>query len=81
MDAGSNDQKPSASYFTAIGKHLLSNPECARHYKDDMFSILSKGRNQFHLKTLESLFIKTMKPELCKQKQCVYKTVLFRMLS
>ena len=43
-------KKPSASYFTAIGKHLLSNPECARHYKDDMFSIMSRDRNQFHLR-------------------------------
>jgi hypothetical protein len=73
-------RKPSANYFTAIGSHLLSNPECAQHYTDERFKILARGRNQFHLKVLESLFIQTMKPELCKQKQYVYKTILFKML-
>ena len=73
-------RKPSASYFTAIGSHLLDNPECAKHYSDQRFTILARGRNQFHLKILESLFIQTMKPELCKQKQFVYQTSLFKML-
>ena len=76
-----NSPKPSASYFTAIGDHLLSNPECAHQYTDDKFKILTRGRNQFHLKTLESLFIQTLKPDLCKQKQYVYKTILFKMLT
>ena len=73
--------KPSANYFTAIGDHLLSNADCARHYSDHNFKILTRGRNQFHLKTLESLFIQTLKPDLCKQKQYVYKSILFKMLS
>ena len=75
-----DSRKPSANYFTAIGDHLLSNEECAKNYRDDMFSILARGRNQFHLKTLESLFIQTMNPNLCVQKQYVYKTILFKML-
>ena len=78
QDLGS--KKPSASYFTAIGEHLLSNTDCAKHYRDDMFSILARGRNPFHLKTLESLFIQTLNPNLCAQKQYVYKTILFKML-
>ncbi len=72
--------RPSASYFTAIGQHLLSNPECATNYRDDRFTMLARGRNQFHLQTLESLFIQTLKPALCKQKQYVYKTKIFKML-
>ena len=73
-------RKPRANYFTAIGKHLLSNRECADNYTDDNFTILARGRNRFHLSTLESLYIQTLKPELCKQKQFVYKTKLFKML-
>jgi hypothetical protein len=72
--------KPKANYFTAIGSHLLDNPTCAQHYSDRMFKILARGRNQFHLKILESLFIRTKKPVLCRQKQYVYKTRLFKML-
>ena len=72
--------RPSASYFTAIGQHLLSHPECAKNYSDDRFKILARGRNQFHLQTLESLFIQTKKPVLCKQKKYVYQTKIFKML-
>ena len=73
-------RKPEAKYFTAIGRHLLDNPECARNYHDGRFRILTRGRNRFHLKTLESLYIRTMKPDLCQQKQYVYRTMIFKML-
>ena len=75
-----NRRKPRADYFTAIGNHLLHNADCAQHYDEQMFTILARGRNQFHLSVLESLFIRTAKPVLCKQKQYVYKTKLFKML-
>ena len=42
-----------------------------------MFSIVCKGRNMYHLSVLESLFIKTNKPSLCKQK-FVYNFKLFK---
>ena len=73
-------RKPQATYFTAIGDHLIQNPQCAQNYSDDRFTILTRGRNQFHLSTLESLFIQTMKPVLCRQKRQVYKTKIFKML-
>ena len=44
---------------SAIGLHLLQNPDCAAHYHDRQFSILAKARNQFHLTSLEAIFIKT----------------------
>jgi hypothetical protein len=72
-------QRPTGD-VTAIGEHLLSNLECAKHYNDRMFKILARGRTPFHLSVLESLFITTLKPVLCKQKQFVYKTNLFKML-
>ena len=58
--------------FSAIGQHLLQNPTCAHEYNDNKFSILSRGRTSFHLSTLEATYIKTSKPNLCKQKEFVY---------
>ena len=46
---------------TTIGEHLLNNLECAKNYNDNMFSIVCKGRNMYHLSVLESIFIKTNK--------------------
>ena len=58
--------------FSAIGQHLLQSPTCAREYNDNKFSILARGRTSFHLSTLEATYIKTSKPNLCKQKKFVY---------
>ena len=41
--------------------------------------VLSKARSEYHLSVLESLFIKTLKPHLCKQ-QYVYKSNLYKLL-
>ena len=58
--------------FSAIGKHLLKNPSCARKCNDSKFSFLSRGRTAFHLSTLGVTCFKTSKPNLCKQKKFVY---------
>ena len=58
--------------FSAIGQHLLQNPTCAHEYNDNKFSILAHGHTSFHLSTLEATYIKTSKPNLCKQKEFVY---------
>ena len=58
--------------FSAIGQHPLQNPTCAREYNDNKFSILARDRTFFHLSTLEATYIKTSKPNLCKQKEFVY---------
>ena len=42
---------------SAIGTHLLKHPNCALHYNDNQFSILSKARSEFHLAVLESIHI------------------------
>ena len=65
---------------TSIGDHLIKNPDCARMYSDECFTFLARARNDYHLSILESLFIKTKKPSLCKQKEYVYKTIIFKML-
>ena len=51
---------------SAIGQHLLENPECAKMYNDDKFWIIGQARSSFHLGGLESVYIKTQNPELCR---------------
>ena len=65
----SNTVKTSDS---AIGQHLLDNPDCAKIYKDDMFQIIGSARSSFHLAVLESIYIQTKKPPLRRQKEVVF---------
>ncbi len=69
------------SSLTAIGQHLVNNVECARNYNDDRFTFISRGRNLYHLSILESIYITTKSPILCRQKEFVYKLVLCKMLT
>ena len=56
---------------SAIGQHLLDNPDCAKLYNDDMFQIIGRARSSFHLAILGSIYIQTKKPPLCRQKEFV----------
>ena len=76
METGLN--KPS-NRSSAIAEHLLNNSDCAKNYRDSNFSIISKARSEYHLSVLESLSIKTLRPNLCKQKY-VYKSYLYKLL-
>ena len=71
---------PPSGDSTAIGEHLISNPECAKHFHDGQFKVIARGRTPYHLSVLESIYISTKKPVFCKQKRFVYKTNLFKML-
>ena len=53
---------------SALGQHLIINPECAKTYTDDNFRIVGQARSSFHLGVLESVYIKTKNPVLCKQR-------------
>jgi len=57
------------TYGSSIGEHLISNPNCANSFSVDWFSVESKSHSFFHLKILETLYILTSKPSLCKQKE------------
>ena len=57
---------------SAIGFHLMLNPECATLYSNDQFSILVKARSTFHLLVLEATYIKMSKPIFYRQKEFVY---------
>ena len=63
---------------SAIGQHLLTNPECAKTYTDDNFRIIGQGRSSFHLSVLESVYIKTQNPDLCKQKDFIFSLGIFK---
>ena len=61
----------------AIGQHLLENPECAKMYNDDKVRIIGQARSSFHLGVLESVYIQTQNPLLCRQKEFVFSLGLF----
>ena len=63
---------------SAIGQYLLMNPECAKTYTDDNFRIIGQGRSSFHLSVLESVYIKTKNPVLCKQKDFIFSLGIFK---
>ena len=63
---------------SAIGQHLIANPECAKTYTDDNFGIIGQVRSSFHLSVLESVYIKTQIPVLCTQKEFVFSLGLFK---
>jgi hypothetical protein len=76
----SDNSKVAPQDTTAIGQHLINNPSCAQKYSENLFSFVARGRNDLLLKILESLFIQTSQPVLCKQKEYLYKTKLFKLL-
>ena len=74
----SSTPNPTQTCDSAIGLHLLLNASCAKHYHQDRFRILARGRSFFHLSVLESIFIKTSNPDLCRQKEFVYSLKIYR---
>ena len=62
-----DDVKPKGEQ-SSIHQHLLNNPVCAENYLDNRFEILSRARNTYHLSVLESLFIRSREPKICKQR-------------
>ena len=69
MCKNSNSKMKSDS---AIGQHLSKNPACAKTYSDDNCRIVGQARSPFHLSVLESVYIKTQNPVLCKQKEFIF---------
>ena len=63
---------------SAIGQHLIANPECVKIYTDDNSRIIGQARSSFHLSVLESVYIKTQYPVLYRQKEFVFSLGLFK---
>ena len=56
---------------SSIGSHLIENPSCSDSYDPSCFKVLANGRSKYHVDVLEGMFISTLKPNLCKQKEFV----------
>ena len=56
-------------YESSIANHLVQNSDCRSSYADDCFSVWSRSRSQRYLRVLESIYIFTTKPILCRQKR------------
>ena len=66
---------PSPSVYgdSVIGQHLLENEECGKHYNDAQFSMLATARVLFHLIGLETTYINSLQPILCRLKKiCLF---------
>ena len=53
---------------SAIGQHPITNPECTKIYTDDNFRNIGQARSSFHVSVLESVYMKTQNPVLCREK-------------
>ena len=69
--------KSSTKGDSAIGQHLLNNPECAQGYNPDQFSIVARARSFSQLLFLEALYIQHNDPLLCRQKEFIRALNLF----
>ena len=58
---------------SAIGQHLITYTECTKKlFIDDNFWIIGQARSSCHLVGLESVYIMTQIPVLCKQKEFIF---------
>ena len=56
---------------SAITKHLMTSNDCMPTDPVERFELLTRARNKSHLDILGALFIKSLTPELCAQKEFV----------
>ena len=68
-------------YQSAVARHLVENPECARSYNDGCFHVLTSGRSRWHLDLLEAGFLITQQPCLCVQKSNLNTLKLFHTIT
>ena len=50
---------------------MINSRECVADFNVDRFSILSRSHSLFHLKVLETLYVRSFQPSLCKQRDCL----------
>ena len=66
-----------AAKASSICEHLLNNRECLLKFNINQFKPYAHARSLHHLNVLESVCISAIHPEICKQMQFVYETLLF----
>ena len=57
------------NYESAIGKHLVENPECAKTYTEDNVRMIGQAKSSFYLRVLESDYSKTQNPVVCRRRE------------
>ena len=50
---------------------MINSWECVADFDVDRFSILSRSHSRFHLKVLKTLYVRSLQPSLCKQRDCL----------
>ena len=65
-------------YQSAVACHLAANADCCRSYRESDFTVLSRCRSKQHRDVLEAMYIRCLKPVLCRQKSFVVNLTLFR---
>ena len=76
LKSGDNESGPLVS-TSAIARHLIDNLSCAREFDvNKQFSIVDRGRSLFQLRVLEAWHIHFSRPQLCKQKELLFKLQL-----
>ena len=66
-----------AAKRSSVCELLVKNLECLKNFRVEMFRPIARARSGFHLSVLEAVIISRNKPEICKQRDFVYKTLLF----
>ena len=56
---------------SSIAEHMINSRECVAEFNVDRFSILSRSHSIFHPKLLETLYVRSLQPSLCKQRDCL----------
>ena len=77
QDESQTDTSTGDDGASAIHQHLTTNTQCMNGADPSHFRILSRARNKQHLYVLEALYIHTLSPELCRQKEHVTNLTLF----
>ena len=70
--------KKSTKNSSAIYEHLCKNPDCFNKYDKSLFNVVCKAHTGSVLHVLEALYIRSLKPDLCKQMEYVKCLQLFR---
>ena len=56
---------------SSIVEHMINSRECVADFNDDRFSILSRSHSLVHLKVLGTLYVRSLQPSPCKQRDCL----------
>ena len=56
---------------SSIADHMINSRECVADFNVDRFSMLSRSHSLYHLKVLETLYVRSLQPSLCKQRVCL----------